>query len=148
MVMWTWVWSVRIWRAPGWMNVEWHTFVMCVGNLTFMFCNSLLCLSLSSSFFPWVSSYRFCVNNIDLSPLTDSYFGNKLLTHQLLFEMTYSSFFFFQNMRFGALMLTNSKTRCSGKWLLEDKLSCILCMYTKFDGVISRKVIIAQSISF
>ncbi len=159
------MWTVyRVWgheRALGCVNVELHTFVMCVGNLTFMFCTSVLCLFLCSCnsflifnlidcmFFsiPFCNSNTFCVNNWDLSALTDSYFINKLLTHQVLFEMIYSSFVL-QNTRLIALMLSNSQSRCSGKWLLEDMLFCTLCMYTNFDGVISRRAIIAQSVLF
>jgi hypothetical protein len=131
--------------ALGWMNVwvGWYTFVVCVGNFTFKTCNSVLFPSLSfcKSFFIFSSmlscnNKTICVNNLDLSPLTDSYFSNKLLTHQLLFEITYS-IFLFQNTILG---MTNSKTLSSGMWRL--------CTYTKFHGVISRKAIIALSISF
>jgi hypothetical protein len=153
-----WVWGHE--RALVCMNVELHTFVMCVGNLTFVFWNSVLCLFLSSSnlflifslkvfisfSIPFSNSNTFCVNNLDLFPLTDSYFTNKLLTLLQLFEMTYYCFIL-QNTRLGALMLSNSNTR-SGKWLLEDILSCTLRMYTKFDGVLSWKAIVAESISF
>ena len=87
--------------ALGWMTLYWYTFVVCLGNLTFVFRSSLLRISLSFclSFFilPFsvfitfftafisfcvrlCNSKTFCVNNLDLSPLTDSYFSNKL-TH-------------------------------------------------------------------
>jgi len=111
-----------------WMNIEWYTLVVCVGNLTFVFCSCILCIPLSFFlsvfilslnvfiiFFTAFTSFSmclcnsktFCVNSLDLSPLTGSYFSNKLLTRLLLFEITYSSFLF-QNMILG---MTNSKSR-------------------------------------
>ena len=123
--------------ALGWMNIEWYRLVVCVGNLTFVFCSCFLCISFSFflssfilsfnvliAFFTALTSFSmclcnsktFCVNSLDLSPLTDSYFSNKLLTRFLLFEMTYSSFKF-QNMILG---MTNSKSLSSGMWPLED----------------------------
>jgi len=82
--------------ALGWMNVrvEWYTRVVCVGNFTFNFSSSTLCRALSfiKSFFifnfidftsfsmRFCNNKTFCVNNLDLSPLTDSYFTEKLLT--------------------------------------------------------------------
>ena len=117
--------------ALSWINVEWYTFVVYVVNLTFAFCSSLFCFSLSFckvffilSFSFFITSFSmllcnskiFCVNDLDLSPLTDSYLSNKLSTHLLLFEMTYSGFLF-QNMILG---MTNSKTLSSGMWPLED----------------------------
>ena len=91
-------------KALGWMNVEWYTFFVCEVSFTFMFCSFLSCIFLSFCKFLFISSFNFftffsmrlcnnknfCVNSLDLSPLTDSYFSNKLLTHYLLFEMTFS----------------------------------------------------------
>jgi len=116
--------------ALVWMDVERYTLVVCVGNLTFVFwsCFRFIFLSLIFSFFifsfnSWTvfsiflcNSKIFCVNNLDLSPLTDSYFSNILLPHLLLFEMAHFSFLF-QNMILG---MTNIKTMCSGMWPLED----------------------------
>ena len=116
--------------ALSWINVEWCTFVVYVVNLTFAFCSSLLCFSLSfcKAFFIFsfsvcntsfsmllCNSKIFCVNDLDFSPLTDSYLSNKLSTHLLLFVMTYSSFLF-QN----TILVTNIKTLSSGMWPLED----------------------------
>jgi len=36
--------------ALGWMDVEWYTLVVCVGNLTFVFCNCFLFIFLSLIF--------------------------------------------------------------------------------------------------
>ena len=116
--------------ALGWMDVEWYTLVVCLENLTFLFCSCCRCIFLSFSFSFLILSFNswtlfsmllcnsktFYVNNLDLSPLTDSYFSNILLTHLLLLEMAYSSFLF-QNMILG---MTNSKTLFSGMWPLED----------------------------
>ena len=69
--------------ALDWMDVEWYTLVVCVGNLTFVFCNCFLFLFLSLifsffifSFNSWTlfsiflcNSKTFCINNLDLSPL-------------------------------------------------------------------------------
>ena len=117
-------------KALGWMNVEWYTFFVCEVSFTFMFCSFLSCIFLSSCKFLFIFSFNvftsfsmrlcnnknFCVNSLDLSPLTDSYFSNKLLTHYLLFEMTFS-IFLFQNT---ILDKTNSKILSSGMWCLED----------------------------
>jgi len=116
--------------ALGWMDVEQYTLVVCVVNLTFVFCSCWRCNFLSCSFCFLILSFNsctlfsmrlcnsktFCVNNLDLSPLTDSYFSNILLTHLLLLEMAYSSFLF-HNIILG---MTNSKTLFSGMWHLED----------------------------
>ena len=79
------------------------------------------------------NSKTFCVNNLDLSPITDSYFSNKLLAHWLLFEMTYSSFLF-QNTILG---MTNSKTMSSGLWLCKicSSLKCMLFYLRNYVGV-------------
>jgi len=140
--------------ALGWMNVEWYTF--CVRGKSYLrFTQLYLRISLSFCLFFLISSFKvfttfftffipsfirlcssktFCVNNLNLSPLTDSYFSNKLLT-QLIFEMTYS-IFLFQNTIFG---MTNSKVLSSEMWLLKEMLSLSLCTYTKFQGGISRR---------
>jgi len=86
-------------------------FVLSLADFKSFFNLSFRFLTSSSNWF--CNSKTFCVNNLDLSPITDSYFSNKLLAHWLLFEMTYSSFLF-QNTILG---MTNSKTMSSGLWI-------------------------------